>query len=209
MSRTAGARDKQKRARRVDADRPKGIVEAQNPELPENFNRDQITFMMEIIPSEPLDSNDVAEMERRFDRYLRICAERDMKVSNQGAYLAIGISKDDVYNWTVRSSTNPNRCEFLKKVQKICAFYRESLMASGKLNPVVGIFWQKNYDGMKDQQEVVLTPNQSPLGEQKDMEQIRQKYLETTYNIAGDAEGPERAILEKSEIPEKSDGAEG
>ena len=209
MSRTAGARDKQKRAARTDVQKAKGITAMQNPELPENFNRDQINFMMEIMPKEPLDKSDVAEMQRRFENYLRVCAERDMKVSNQGAYLAIGISKENVYDWTVRRQSNPERAQFIKKVQEICAFYRESLMASGKLNPVVGIFWQKNYDGMKDQQEVVLTPNQSPLGEQKDMEQIRQKYLESTYNLAESAEGPERAIMEKSEIPEKSDGAEG
>jgi len=204
MSRTAGARDKQKRARRVDADTPKGIIAAQNPELPENFNREQIGFMMEIIPKEPLDSNDVAEMERRFENYLRICAERDMRVSNQGAYLAIGISKDNVYDWTVRSSTNPERSDFIKKVQKICAFYRESMMASGKLNPVVGIFWQKNYDGFKDQQEVVLTPNTDPLGEQKDPESMRQKYLEATYNLAESAESAERAISDPPQLPERT-----
>ena len=184
MSRTAGALDKKPRARRVDAGKPKGIVAAQNPELPENYNREQIAFMMEIMPTEPLDSNDVEEMERRFNRYLQKCAERDMKVSNQAAYIAIGITKDNVYDWTVRSSTNPKRSDFIKKVQQICAFYRESLMANGKINPVVGIFWQKNYDGMRDQQEVVLTPNQSPLGEQKDAESLRQKYLESTYNLA-------------------------
>lgn len=188
MSRTAGTKDRKPRARRVDAEKPKGIIAAQNPELPENYNREQITFMMEIMPTEPLDFNDVEEMERRFNRYLQICAERDMKVSNQGAYLAIGISKDNVYDWTVRHSTNPERADFVKKVQKICAYYRESLMANNKINPVVGIFWQKNYDGLRDQQEVVLTPNQSPLGEQKDAEQLRQKYLESTYNLAESAE---------------------
>lgn len=44
-------------------------------------------------------------------------------------------------------------------------------MANGKLNPVTGIFWQKNFDGMKDTQEVVLTPN-NPLGESVNPEQI-------------------------------------
>lgn len=55
--------------------------------------------------------------------------------------------------------------------------YREGLMQDGKINPVTGIFWQKNYDGMKDQSEVVLTPN-NPLGDSKDTEALKQKYLE-------------------------------
>lgn len=31
-------------------------------------------------------------------------------------------------------------------------------MSDGKINPVTGIFWQKNWDGLKDQQEVVIEP---------------------------------------------------
>ena len=31
-------------------------------------------------------------------------------------------------------------------------------MSDGEINPVTGIFWQKNWDGLKDQQEVVREP---------------------------------------------------
>ena len=79
--------------------------------------------------------------------------------------------------------------------------YREGLMEDGKVNPVTGIFWQKNYDGMKDQQEVVLTPNTSPLGEQKDAEALKQKYLDAAYGVAELPEGAESEILA---IPQKA-----
>jgi hypothetical protein len=164
--------------------------------------------MMAILPTEPLDPNDVPEMERRFNRYLQLCAEWDMKIGNQAAYAAIGINKDNVYDWTVRREANPARADFLKRVQKVCAMYREGLMEDGKVNPVTGIFWQKNYDGMKDQQEVVLTPNTNPLGEQKDAEALQQKYLENTYGITELPEGaespaalPEIAEGQKAEVP--------
>lgn len=55
-------------------------------------------------------------------------------------------------------------------------------------------------DGMKDQQEVVLTPNTSPLGEQKDAEALKQKYLENTYGVAELPEG------ETLELPESAEG---
>jgi hypothetical protein len=131
-----------------------------------------------------------------------------MKIGNQAAYAAIGINKDNVYDWTVRREANPARADFLKRVQKVCAMYREGLMEDGKVNPVTGIFWQKNYDGMKDQQEVVLTPNTNPLGEQKDAEALQQKYLENTYGITELPEGtespaalPEIAEGQKAEVP--------
>ena len=187
MARAPGAKDKQPRKPRMDEHKPwesSPVIQGHNPNLPEGYNTKRIRFMQSIIPTEPLDYNDVAEMERRFVRYLQLCAECDMKVGNQAAYAAIGINKDLVYDWTVRSSSNPTRSEFIKKVQQFCGMYREGLMEDGKVNPVTGIFWQKNYDGMKDQQEVVLTPNANPLGEQKDAEALKQKYLENTYGVA-------------------------
>lgn len=203
MARTPGAKDTKPRQKAAAGSKPSDkspIIQDANPDLEVGYNTRRIMFMQAILPTEPLDHNDVAEMERRFNRYLQLCADWDMKIGNQAAYAAIGINKDLVYEWTVRRQTNPARTEFIKKVQQFCAMYREGLMEDGKVNPVTGIFWQKNYDGMKDQQEVVLTPNTSPLGEQKDAEALRQKYLENAYGITELPEG------ETLELPESAEG---
>lgn len=198
MARTPGAKDKKPR---TVSNVQKGIVADQNPDLPQGYNTRRIAFMQAILPTESLDNDDVEEMERRFIRYLDLCAQWDMKIGNQAAYAAIGINKDLVYEWTHRLLGNPRRTDFVKKVQQFCAMYREGLMEDGKVNPVTGIFWQKNYDGLKDQQEVVLTPNANPLGEQKDAEALKQKYLENTYGVTGEL--PESEILE---LPESAEG---
>lgn len=196
MARTQGAKDTKPRTRSAESSELKGIVADQNPNLPQGYNTRRIAFMQAILPTEPLDHDDVEEMERRFKHYLAKCAEWDMKIGNQAAYAAIGINKDLVYEWTVRRQTNPRRTEFVKKVQQFCAMYREGLMEDGKVNPVTGIFWQKNYDGMKDQQEVVLTPNTSPLGDQTDAEALKQKYLANTYGVTESLpEGAEGGLM--------------
>jgi len=56
-------------------------------------------------------------------------------------------------------------------------------MVDGKVNPVTGIFWQKNYDGLRDAQEIVVTPNASPLGDGESAERLAEKYLEQTKGI--------------------------
>ena len=202
MGRPVGAKDTKPREGDHKPWESSPIQKDNNPDLPMGYNTKRIAFMQEILPTEPLDPNDVEEMERRFRRYLELCAEWDMKIGNQAAYAAIGITKDHVYEWTVRRQTNPKRTDFIKRVQQFCAMYREGLMEDGKVNPVTGIFWQKNYDGMKDQQEVVLTPNTSPLGDQTDAEALKQKYLENTYGVAeGLPEGRRR-------LPEGAEGAE-
>lgn len=202
MGRPPGAKDTQPRKKRTDgckaAVRNSPIIQDQLAEMPEGYNTKRIRFMQAILPTEPLDYNDVAEMERRFARYLELCAEWDMKIGNQAAYAAIGIDKCTAWEWENRVQGNPTRTNFIKKVRQFCAMYREGLMEDGKVNPVTGIFWQKNYDGMKDQQEVVLTPNTSPLGEQQNAEALKQKYLENTYGIAGEL--PEHSEI-VAEIP--------
>lgn len=153
------------------------IIQGQKAEMPEGYNTRRIMFMQAILPTEPLNTNDVAEMERRFQRYLQLCAEWDMKIGNQAAYAAIGIDKNTAWDWENRTTMNPARSTFIKKVRQFCATYREGLMEDGKVNPVTGIFWQKNYDGMKDQTEMVVTPN-NPLGDAADTQALAQKYLD-------------------------------
>ncbi len=155
-----------------------GIEQANN--LPEEYNANAVSFIMAITPTEPLDKNDIAEMQRRFAHYIEMCAKYGKKVSNQAAYLAIGITKDDVYDWENQRSVNPARTEFLKKVKQICGVYREQLMSDGKINPVTGIFWQKNYDGLRDQTELAIAPV-NPLGDGKSAEELAKKYSEDAY----------------------------
>lgn len=205
MARTPGAKDKQPRQKATTGNKPSDkspIIQDQKMELEEGYNTRRIRFMQAILPTEPLDYNDVAEMERRFNRYLQLCAEWDMKIGNQAAYAAIGIDKGIAWEWENRLTGNSARTDFIKKVRQFCAMYREGLMEDGKVNPVTGIFWQKNYDGMKDQQEVVLTPNTSPLGDQPDMEALKRKYLDNTYGITPelpDSAETAEAILELPE----------
>ena len=49
------------------------------------------------------------------------------------------------------------------------------MVTEGKINPVVYIFRAKNFFGMKDQQEHVITPN-NPLGDTTNPEELAQKY---------------------------------
>ena len=51
------------------------------------------------------------------------------------------------------------------------------LVIAGKMNFLAYCFRAKNYYGMRDQQEVVLTPNNA-LGEAASAEDLRKKYLE-------------------------------
>mgnify|MGYP001163149871 FL=1 len=131
-------------------------------------------FLMEVGKWGPVDKSDVQAMEKRFWNYVALCFERDVRVTNQVAYFAIGITKDDVYNWENGLTRSSEHRDFIKKVKTFCGSYREMLGADGKLNPVTLVWWQKNYDGLVDKSEVVLTPN-NPLGTITDQKQLEER----------------------------------
>ena len=124
-----------------------------------------------------VDKSDVNAIEGRFWKFVDYCKENDVRITNQVAYLAMGITKDDVYNWENGVSRASEHCDLIKKVKAFCSAYREMLGADGKLNPVTLVWWQKNYDGMVDRSEVVLTPKQ-PLGEEPDVKTLSAKFDE-------------------------------
>ena len=166
---------------------------ADQSEYPSKSPARYIEFLSAIMPTEPLDYFDVPEMRRRFKHYLETCKLFDMKIGNLNAYLAIGINKKQAWDWVNTSAATryPERAAFIEQVQAICGGYRETMMQDGKINPVTGIFWQKNYDGLKDQSEVVTTV-QSVLGETPDIAKLQQKYLDNAHCA-------ELAIPEKSQ----------
>ena len=176
--------------------RKKTAAEQQEYPSTKNKNARYIEFLSEITPKEPLDYSDVKEMERRFAHYLAVCANFDMKVGNLTAYYAIGIDRKTAYNWVHRVQNNPERQAFIEKVQAVCGTYREFLMQDGQINPVTGIFWQKNFDEFRDQQEIVAV-QQPVLGELTDMTRLQQKYLDNASHAELDE--PKKAIPEKGQ----------
>lgn len=130
---------------------------------------------IEFLSWGKVNKDSVEELDGRFYKYLYWCDEHGIKISNQSAYLAMGITKDDVYQWENRITRTQAHCDLIKKVKQICSMVRESMMADGEIRDAIGIFWQKNYDGFKDQQEVVLTPNNNRI-EDVDEQELINKY---------------------------------
>jgi hypothetical protein len=93
--------------------------------------------------------------------------------------LAIGYDRTTVFDWITGrcgcgiSSVAP---DILKKAKNLIASLDAELAQEGKIQPVVYMFRAKNYYGMKDQQDVVVTPN--PAGNYQDPATIEAKYAE-------------------------------
>lgn len=87
-------------------------------------------------------------------------------------YNAWGMTKEEVSN-VRRREPSSLRCSVIKKSCQIMSQIREQLMADRKVDTATGIFWQKNYDGLKDQQEVIVEPRKQ-IEADKTPEEVQQ-----------------------------------
>lgn len=189
-------RGKDKQPRKIRQDHP---VPANNrdPIVPVGYNGELVSNIATLIQPPELTDPDCIERWEKFTAYLRMCAEKDMKVGNLAAYMAIGIDKTIAWKWE-NEQLSKDRRNLIKSIRQVCAVYREQLMQDGKVNPVVGIFWQKNYDGMRDQTETVITAN-APLGEKvtgRDAERLAETYLSNAKGALPPAENMNKSDTE-------------
>ncbi len=92
--------------------------------------------------------------------------------------LALGYDRKTIWSWEVGGEgTTPARRNLIKKAKEFLASFDAQLVQEGKVNPTTYIFRAKNYFGLKDEVEYVLTPN-NPLGEQKDPTEIKKRLIE-------------------------------
>lgn len=121
-------------------------------------------------------SND-DEIQERIDEFLVSCYETGQRVTVEKLALSLGITRKTLYEWENGNGCSARCSNIIKSAKEYLAAFDADLATSGKMNPVPYIFRAKNYYGMKDQQDVILTPN-SPLQTDNNPIDIANKYNE-------------------------------
>ena len=142
-------------------------------------NQKYITHMLEIQRiSQKANLDDLESLRECFVEYLNLCAKNNMKVGNFGAYASMGITKSVAYDWEHgRTRSNSKEySQFISFVKLMIATYRESAIAEGEINPIVGMFWQKAFDGLNEMTEVEASEANNSLPVSVDAKQLAEKY---------------------------------
>ena len=119
------------------------------------------------------------ELCARLDWFFHTCQETNQLPTVEKMCLAIGYSDSTVWDWETGRTRGFSSAtsEIIKKAKKIIAGLDAELVLDNKINTIAYVFRAKNYYGMSDKQEVVVTPNQ-PLGDYQDPNVIAEKYAE-------------------------------
>ena len=96
------------------------------------------------------------EMRERSQQYFERCALNGIKPTVEEYALACGLPRATLWEWD-----NGRRPEFqpiVRWAKEVIAAFDAKAVIDGKMFPTTYIFRAKNYYGMKDQQDVVVTP---------------------------------------------------
>ena len=118
------------------------------------------------------------ELCERLNWFFHTCQETNQLPTVEKMCLALSMPRNTVFDWETGASPGlgPATANILKKAKNLIASLDAELAQEGKIQPVVYMFRAKNYYGMKDQQDVVLTPNQN--SDFQDRATIEAKYAE-------------------------------
>ena len=120
------------------------------------------------------------ECAERLNDYFEQCQHDGQIPTVEDMCLALGTTRKTVWEWE-QGTQGRTRSNMIRKAKEILAGIDAKLVTEGRIPQVTYIFRAKNFFGMKDQQDVIITTN-NPLGEAEDPRQLEQKYLDAAYS---------------------------
>lgn len=117
------------------------------------------------------------QLEQRLASFFVECARTNQIPTIEKMCLCTGWDHRTVRDWKEgnHGGFSSKTSVTLKKAWNFLSSFDAEMLLEGKVNPVAYIFRAKNYYGMVDKQEHVLTPN-NPLGDVEDPATIAAKY---------------------------------
>lgn len=143
----------------------------------------------------PIDIADEKQVEKRIGEYFAFCIENDRKPNMVGMANWVGVDKVTLNSWKRGDYRAETHSPVIKKACGMLEELWQDYMHNGKINPASGIFLGKNMFGYKDQQEVVVTPNQV-LGEPESNAVLAEKYAELITDGSESAQNGSESILD-------------
>lgn len=163
----------QQKKKRTRPDR----VEATTPHTEPGEISRMLRQAMTISHWPQIDTNDAEQVMGRIDQYHLFCIQNDIKPEMSSLALALGVNRSTLWKWENGIESNKPQAvrNAIKKGREINEILMVQLMQNGKINPVTGIFLLKNNHDFKDQQDVIITPNNPLAG---DVSEAKNRYVQ-------------------------------
>lgn len=162
-------------------------------EMTANIVLGTLTNLDQAISRPKCEYGDLETAKERTQEYLIACSERQLIPTMEGWAIALGIGRTTLYKWF--NESNVRQC---KEFNEFIMIARDAIMSvmsqsafQKNIDTVWSIFYGKNFYGMSDKTEIMVTPPTSPFGESASPEELQQKYLINTTGYYEDLDSEE------------------
>lgn len=116
------------------------------------------------------------ELAKRISDYFDDCAATGQIPTVEEMCLSTGYAQSTIWDWENgrRGGFSSETAEIIKKAKDFLQTFDAKLAISGQLNFLTYCFRAKNYYGMIEKSEIVLTPN-NPLGDTPNEDELRRR----------------------------------
>lgn len=147
--------------------------------------------LMEVIEAKTMPKvQSLEELAERFNQYFIRCAEQGIYPSIEEMYGYTGFAGITIKHW-MDGIKNPPFGERTKDVinnaKDYIQIFDTKMVIAGKLDFLTYCFRAKNFYGLSDKQEVVVTPN-NPMGDMQTRKELEEHYLKSYYRVVDEAE---------------------
>lgn len=123
------------------------------------------------------------ELKDRLQDYFNICTDDAQLPTMEGMALHCGYTVFDFCEFANgKRGFSPETAQIIKTAKSVMMTFDAQAVEQGRIPFLAYCFRAKNYYGMRDQQEVILSPSNA-LGEQSTPEEIEKRILSDDYNI--------------------------
>lgn len=123
------------------------------------------------------------ELAQRLDEYFQNCVNNAQVPTVEEMALYTGYTLKTLWDWQHGRTRgfSPKTSGIIEKAKEFLKTFDAKMAVAGSLNFLTYCFRAKNYYGMVDKQEVVLTPN-NPLGDEPDREALEARIAATVID---------------------------
>ena len=153
------------------------------------LNDAMITLSLKVFDAPDVDLHNPEAVKQRVQSYFDQCSALGLRPGNMGLYASLGLSRQDVSDILAgrnKSKVSPACIDILQKAKQAMSVYREQLGSAGKINPVTLIFWQKNFDGLTDAQQIEISRADNRLNAVYSPEEIQRMIADIPVDIEPD-----------------------
>lgn len=148
-------------------------------ELHSTAKRDDISRILGSIvkwEKQPRVTDD-DDCQRRLESFFQTCINTGEIPTVEKMAYAVGYDRRTIWEWRAKKTKGERRAAMMEMAMEAIAAFEAEMAMEGLVHHAVYSFRAKNYFGMKDQMEHVLTPN-NPLGDMQDKDELRARITE-------------------------------